>query len=169
MLTMLAKLLKALNSESAPWQIALALALSMIIGLTPLWSLHNLMILLLAMIIRVNISAFSLGILVFTGLGMMLIDTWSIELGEALLMRPDLQILWTELYAQDFWRMLAFNHTLTLGGLCIALIAFIPVFFISLILVRVYRQRVLNWVNKLKITQILKASKFYGLYQKLAE
>jgi len=169
MLTMLAKLLKALNSESAPWQIALALALSMIIGLTPLWSLHNLVILLLAMIIRVNLSAFFLGILVFTGIGMALVDPWSIRLGEELLTRSDLQTLWTELYAQDFWRMLAFNHTLTLGGVCIALIAFIPVFAISLILVRVYRERVLNWVNKLKITQMLKASTFYSLYQKFAE
>lgn len=169
MLTMLAKLLKALNSESAPWQIALALALSMIIGLTPLWSLHNLVILLLAMIIRVNLSAFFLGILVFTGIGMALVDPWSIQLGDELLTRPDLQTLWTELYAQDFWRMLAFNHTLTLGGVCLALIAFIPVFVISLILVRVYRERVLNWVNKLKITQMLKASTFYSLYQKFAE
>lgn len=169
MLTMLAKLLKALNSESAPWQIALALALSMIIGFTPLWSLHNLVILLLAMIIRVNLSAFFLGILVFTGLAMALVDTWAIELGEAVLTRPDLQALWTELYAQDVWRMLAFNHTLTLGGLCIAVIAFIPVFLFSLIFVRVYRERVLNWVNKLKITQVLKASTFYSLYQKFAE
>lgn len=169
MLTMLAKLLKALNSESAPWQIALALTLSMIIGLTPLWSLHNIVILLLAMIIRVNLSAFFLGILVFTILGMAVVDIWSIQVGEALLTRPDLQAMWTELYAQDIWRMSAFNHTLTLGGLCIAAIAFIPVFFLSLVFVRLYRQRVLNWVNKLKITQMLKASTFYSLYQKFAE
>ncbi len=34
-------LLRVLNSEAAPAQISLALAFAMIVGLTPLWSLHN--------------------------------------------------------------------------------------------------------------------------------
>ena len=60
MIAMLAKLLKALNSDSAPGQIALAFALGLITGLTPLCSLHNLIVVFFACIIRLNFSAFLL-------------------------------------------------------------------------------------------------------------
>lgn len=168
MLTMLAKLLKALNSESAPGQIALAFALAVIVGLTPLMSFHNVIVLLLAFILRINLSAFFLGVAFFSGLGY-LIDPYSVKLGESLLQNPDLVPTWTELYQNDWWRMTAFNNTLTLGGLLLSLVAFIPVFIISRILVNIYRDKLLAWFEKLKISKILKASKFYGLYKSLAD
>lgn len=168
MLTMLAKLLKALNSESAPWQIALAFSLALITALTPLFSLHNALVLLLAFVIRTNLSAYFLGVAAFSLLALM-IDPYSIRLGESLLANPGLQEFWTSLYQSDFWRMTAFNHTLVLGGMVIALLAFIPVFVLSKVLVVQYRGRVLSWVTKLKIAQMLKASKFYNLYKSFAE
>ncbi len=45
MLTLLAKLFQALNSESSSRQIALAVALGFFFGLAPLASLHNVVIL----------------------------------------------------------------------------------------------------------------------------
>ena len=168
MLTMLAKLLKALNSESAPWQVALAFSMSLIVALTPMFSLHNLLVLLLAFVIRVNLSAFFLGVAAFSLLAMV-IDPLSIQLGASLLTQPGLQDFWTELYQSDFWRMTAFNHTLVLGGLLLSLLAFIPVFVLSRLLIVMYRQRLLNWISRLKVVQVLKAGKFYNLYKSLAE
>lgn len=168
MLTMLAKLFKALNSESAPWQIALAFSLAMITGLTPLVSFHNLLVLLLAFILRINLSAFFLGVAAFAMLGFA-IDPISISIGESLLHNPELVPIWTELYQSDFWRMTAFNNTLTLGGLTVALVAFIPVFIVTRIIVSLYREKLLAWFDKLKITQMLKASKFYTLYKAIAD
>ena len=49
MLAILAKLLKVLNSEQSPGQIAAAISFAAIIGLTPLLSLHNLIIALLVL------------------------------------------------------------------------------------------------------------------------
>lgn len=168
MLTMLAKLLKALNSESAPWQIALAFSLALIVALTPMFSLHNALVLLLAFVLRINLSAFFLGVAAFSLLAVA-IDPFSVRLGESLLANPALQSTWTTLYQSDFWRMTAFNHTLVLGGLIISLMAFVPVFMLSKVLINLYRDRLIAWVNKLKIAQVLKASKFYNLYKSVAE
>ena len=66
MLRAIAKLLKALNSESNPVQISLAFCFALIAGFTPLLSLHNLLVLFLVLILRVNLSAFILGLGVFS-------------------------------------------------------------------------------------------------------
>jgi len=168
MFTMLAKLLKALNSDSAPGQIALAFALSVITGLTPLLSLHNILILLLACILRINFGAFVLGTAFFSGLAY-LIDPAAIALGESVLMNPDLQASLTGMYQSDFWRATRFNHTLVLGSLIVALAAFIPVLILSRVLIVGYRHKLMAWVEKLKITKLVKASKFYKVYQSLAD
>lgn len=168
MLTMLAKLLKALNSESAPWQISLAFSLSLIVALTPMFSLHNLLVLLLAFVIRINLSAFFLGVAAFSLLAMV-IDPLSTQLGSSLLAQPGLQDFWTALYQSDSWRMTAFNHTLVLGGLVLSALAFIPVFIISRLLIVMYRGKLLSWINRLKIVQVMKAGKFYNLYKSIAE
>lgn len=168
MLTMLAKLLKALNSESAPGQVALAFSLALIVGLTPLFSLHNLLVLLLAFIVRINLSAFFVAVAFFSGLAFF-IDPLSLSLGESLLHNSALEATWTSLYQSDFWRLTAFNNTLVLGGIVIALVAFIPLFIISRLLIVMYREKLLSWFEKLKIVQVLKASKFYNLYRSLAD
>ncbi len=168
MIAMLAKLLKALNSDSAPGQIALAFALALVAGLTPLFSLHNILILFIACIVRINFGAFILGTAFFSGLAY-LIDPLAISLGESLLTNADHQIFLTDLYQSDFWRATRFNNTLVLGSLVIAIIAFIPVLLISRWLISAYRHKLMVWVDKLKITKVLKASKFYKVYQALAE
>lgn len=168
MIAMLAKLLKALNSDSAPGQIALAFSLALITGLTPLFSLHNVLIIFIACIVRVNFGAFLLATLFFSGLAY-LIDPAAIALGESVLTDPAYQIYLTDLYQSDFWRATRFNNTLVLGSLIFALIAFIPLLMLSRWLISAYRHKLMAWVDKLKITKILKASKFYKVYQALAE
>lgn len=168
MIAMLAKLLKALNSDSAPGQVALAFALAVITGLTPLFSLHNILILLIACILRINFGAFILGTLFFSGLAY-LIDPTAVSIGESILTNTSYQAFWTDLYQSDFWRATRFNNTLVLGSLVVALIAFIPVLLLSRWLILAYRHKLMVWVDKLKITKLLKASKFYKVYQALAE
>lgn len=166
MLGMLARLLKALNSESGPWAIAWAFVLGMIMGLTPLFSLHNLVILFLAMSLRVNFSGFLLAWIFFSGLAY-LFDPVADWIGEALLQADALQGLWVSLYENPVARLLQFNHTITLGSLVFAL-AFAPAWlFISYYLIINYRQRVQAWFVKLKVVQALKGSKFWGVYQRV--
>lgn len=167
MLSMLARFLKALNSESGPWAIAWAFVLGMIIGLTPLWSLHNLIILFLAMSLRINFTGFILAWLFFSGVAY-LFDPIADYIGESLLQAGFLQGLWHSLYDNSVARLFQFNHTITLGSLAFALL-FAPVWlFLSYHLVINYRKRVQAWFVKLKVVQTLRGTKFWGLYQRLS-
>ena len=168
MLSLLARLFKALNSEAAPGQVALGFALAMIPGFTPLFSLINLVVLLLVCILRVNFSAFILGVVVFSAIGYFL-DPASAQLGEYLLTLPALTDTWTQLYQNEWLRISSFNNTVTMGGLVISILLLIPMTLISRILILQYRKRVLNWVNRLKIVQALKATKFWSLYTRFSE
>lgn len=167
MLTVFAKLLKALNSETAPGQIALAFSLAMIIGLTPFWSLHNALVLLLACVLRVHFGSFLVGLGLFSIIAW-LVDPISRWVGEFLLLAPSLQTFWTLLYQSHFWRISGFNHTLTLGGLVLSLVAFVPVTLLIRQCVMAYRARLLTWVATLKIAKMLKATKLFNVYQRLA-
>ena len=166
MIEMLAKLLKALNSEASPAQISLALAMGMIAGLTPVMSLHNLLILFLACILRVNFSGFILSFTLFSGIAYIL-DPWFVQMGEALLANESLFATWTNLYQSDAWRISHFNNTLTLGSLVISLILFIPAVFIFKVLIVKYRVHIYAWVKKLKFVQILQSNQLYKTYQSL--
>ena len=60
------KLFKLINSEQEPHQISLGLSLGMITGFTPTFSLHNLLVLFVLLMIRANISAFIVATALFS-------------------------------------------------------------------------------------------------------
>ena len=64
-LQFIAKLIKILRSGATPAQIAGGFILGMIIGLTPRWSVHNLLIVLIIILINVNISMAIFSFLLF--------------------------------------------------------------------------------------------------------
>ena len=67
-LEFLTKLIKILRSEISPNQISWGFVFGMILGLTPIMSLHNLIVVILIIILKVNLATaiFSFGILFFT-------------------------------------------------------------------------------------------------------
>lgn len=168
MLEQFAKLLKALNSDSDPAQISLAFVLGMILGFTPLWSAHNLLILLLVCVLRINLSGFLLAFGVFSAFAY-LIDPVFIVMGESLLNSNELKTIWTGLYQSDFWRLLHFNHTLTLGSLLVSIGLAAPLFFLFKWLIVKYRKNIMAWIEKSRLAKWIKASKFYELYQSLTD
>ncbi|MBU0729054.1 MAG: TIGR03546 family protein [Proteobacteria bacterium] len=167
MLTLIAKLLKIINSESDPGQISLAFCLAMIAGFTPLLSLHNLLILLLILILRVNLSAFILGLGVFSCFAYLL-DPLFHEIGQAFLTFPALEGFFTILYGITLMRLFAYNNTLVFGSLLLALILFVPLYFVFNALIIRYRETLLAWVQQTKMMLIFKASKVYSIYQSLS-
>jgi uncharacterized protein (TIGR03546 family) len=164
MIEAIAKLLKVLNSETDPGQISLAVCLSMLAGLTPLYSPHNLVVLLLVFLLRVNASAFLLGLVVFSGASFLL-DPLFHKLGLWVLTLPSLEGIWTALYGQVLWRMARFNNSIVMGSVLVSLVLALPLFFCLNVLIRKYRQHILERIRKLKIVQILKATKFYAVYE----
>jgi uncharacterized protein (TIGR03546 family) len=89
MLRLLARFLKVLGSETAPGQIALGVTLAMVAGLTPLSAPHNLLVLLLLLVLRANLSAFLVALAAFSGFAYLL-DPVSHRVGLWLLTLPAL-------------------------------------------------------------------------------
>ncbi len=166
MLRLIARLLRVLSSETNPAQISLGFCFAMVAGLTPLFSLHNLAVLLLVLILRVNLSAFLLGLAVFSGFAYLLdpVFHWN---GLQILTAPALEGLWTSLYNSTFWRLTRFNNTIVMGSLIFSIAFFLPLYFLSNFLILRYRTHVLAWVEKTRLMQFFKASKVYQLYKSL--
>jgi uncharacterized protein (TIGR03546 family) len=167
MLKLLAKLLRVLNSDAEPGQISLALCLAMVAGLTPLMSLHNLLVLLLVLVLRANLSAFLLGLVVFTGIAYLL-DPLFHQFGLAALTAGPLNGLWTSLYNIPLFRLENFNNSIVMGSLLFCLVLFVPLLLTTNLLIRKYREHLLRWVEKSRIMQFFKASKFFNIYQTLS-
>jgi len=166
MLRTLARLLRVLNSETHPAQIAGAAALAAIMGLTPLWSLHNLLVVLLVLVLRVNLSTFLVTFALFTGIAYLL-DPWFHRLGLLLLTSEALQGGWTALYGTVLGRLSGFNNTVLMGSLVAALAVAIVLYPLVVFLVRRYRETVRAWVARSRLMVFLKANKFYRIYAEL--
>lgn len=164
MLNALAKLLKLLNSDASPNQLALAIAFAMFAAFTPFIGLHNLALLFVVCVFRINLSAFFMAFAGFSLLAFA-VDPLSIYIGERLLTAPSLLSLWTEMYQSDIWRALMFNHTLMLGSALLSALLWLPTWWLGRRLILSYRERFMQWFTQLKITQLAKASKLFQLYQ----
>lgn len=167
MLRIVAKFLRVLNSETEPGQISLAFCFSMIAGLTPISSPHNILVFLLVLLLRVNLSAFLLGLALFSGVAYLL-DPLFHSIGLAVLTANPLESIWTSLYNVTIWRIERFNNTVVMGSLAFSLVFFIPLLFLSNAGVRRYREHVLKWIQKTRVMKFLATSRFYQIYQSVS-
>ena len=167
MLTLLAKLLKVLNAEAEPGQISAALCLSMIFAFMPFLTLQHLLLLLLVLILRVNLTGFILGWLVFSALAFLL-DPLFHSLGMALLTADPLSGFWSMLYEMGIFRLTRFNNSIVMGGLITALVLAAPLYLAANSLIRRYRTHVMTWIQKTRIAQMVKGSRLYSVYQSIS-
>jgi len=167
MIEAIANLLKVLNSETEPGQISLALCLAMIAGFTPTFSPHNLLVLLVVLLLRVNLSGFGLGWAFFSAVAYLL-DPLFDRIGAGILTAPALTELWTGLYNTAWFRLDRLNNTVAMGSLLFSLAAFIPGYLLFNLLIRRYRDHILAWVRKTRIMKAIAATRFYELYQSVS-
>jgi uncharacterized protein (TIGR03546 family) len=163
MLTLLVKILKALNSEQSPSQLAIAVSIAAIMGLTPFLSMHNLVLVLFAMWFRVNLGLLIVSYPLFAILGWM----FSAQLeafGFSLLQMPELQDFWISLYNNLGGRWSGFYFSGRLGSLVVSLVLAIILFPIVRFGVIKYREVVLEKFNSSKLMLWLKATKFMHFY-----
>jgi uncharacterized protein (TIGR03546 family) len=167
MITLIAKLLKVLNSEAEPLQISAALGLAMITGFLPLFSPLNLVIFLLVLVLRVNISAYLLGTAFFSGVAWFL-DPLFHRVGLAVLTAAPLEGLWTGFYNTTVGRLQRFNNSVVMGSFLVSALLFIPLVLVMNRAIRRYRDHVLVWVKKTRVMQMIMASRLYTIYEKIS-
>ena len=163
-LKLIQSLIKALNSDGTPGQVGAGIALGAVFGLTPLMSLHNLVLFLLAMILNVSFPGVMLGWAAFLPVGFLLDPVFD-AVGRLLLLGvPALVPFWTWCYNTPVIALTNFNNTIVLGSVVAWLVALVPLFFVARWLVARYRAAVYARLQRQRIFQAVKASKLYNLY-----
>jgi len=166
-LKLLHSLFKILNGDISTKQIAGGFAFGLIIGLTPTFSLHNLLVVLLICIIRVNVATVMFSYVIF-GLLSFLINPISHQFGYLLLVKFEfLKSFWTMLYNMPLVPLSGFNNTLLLGSLIISLVLFYPAFVLSEKGLVSYRASIKPKLDNTRFFKILRATKIYNWYTKI--
>lgn len=168
MFTQIIKFIRMLGSETEPSQISLGFALAMIMGFSPLLSAHNILVIFLLLILRVNIAAFIFAYFIFSGVAYLLDPVFN-QLGQYILSYPAMQPTWTELYNSSWWRVTRFNNTLVMGSLAASLMAFIPVVLIFNVLIKRYRSHVIVYVKNSRLFLFMQNNKWLSRIIKVTE
>ena len=161
-------ILKELNSQTNPKQIGVGAALGAIIGLTPFWCLHNLVIFAIIMLVNVSSGAAAVFTIIFSFVAFAF-DPLANAIGYWLLVDVNaLQPFWAKIYNMPFIPFTKFNNTLVLGSLVISLILFYPVYRLTIYGVNEYRRTLKDKISKIKFFQILRATKFVQWYMQVS-
>src|SRR5258705_10647615 len=97
-LKLIQSLIKTLHSEGTPGQLAAGLAPGAILGLTPLWNLHNAVVLALVIVLNVPFPAAMVGCALFVPVGFLLDPAFDCSRRTLLLETQARRPLWTPLY-----------------------------------------------------------------------
>lgn len=158
-------LVKALNSEGTPGQVSAGIAIGACLGLTPLISLHNLLIVGVILFFRVSVPGATLGWLIFTPVGFAL-DPVFHSIGTKLLADTSaLQPLWASLYNTPVVALGNPTNTIVVGSVVGWVVLVIPIFLLARAGVGWYRVTVYERYKNAKLFKAIRASKLYGVYR----
>lgn len=168
MLTLLIKLLKALNSEQSPSQLAAGLCFAMVMGMTPLLSLHNLIALFLVLFFRVNLTLLLISFPLFVFIGFILQPIYE-SIGLAILQLSALQPIWQSFFNTVVGRWSEFYYANMMGSFVFAVVFALLLYPVFKHLVVKYRKTWLDKINQFKVVRSLKASKLWQMYSSVTE
>ena len=161
------KVISVLHSDESPRSLAAGFALGLIIGLTPLLSAHNVIIVIIMLLLNVSISAALFGIFLFSAVAFFFEPIFH-NLGYFLLVNLTfLKPLWTYLYNIPIAPLFRLNNTVVLGSLIVSCIAFIPVYLGFQKVVKLYKLHLKERVEQLKIIKMINANNLVQWIQKI--
>lgn len=167
------KFLRLLNSETPPLQLSAGLCFGLIVGFSPFFTWHNLLIFLLVCLLRVNLSMFLLGTAFFSIIAFVLDPLFDV-LGYFLLVDVKaLRPLWIYFSSTPILPYFRFNNTVVIGSLALGLLLYLPFFLVSVWAIKKYRQHWREQIRNSELMQALRASKLFsslaGAYQKYSD
>jgi uncharacterized protein (TIGR03546 family) len=158
-------LVKALNSEGTPGQVAAGIAIGSCLGLTPLLNLHNLLVVAAILFFRVSVPGATLGWLVFAPVGFLLDPVFD-AVGAALLIDSNaLRGLWGAAYNAPVVALANPTNTIVVGSLVGWAVLALPIYFLARAGVGWYRRTIYARYKDAKLFRALRASRIYNLYQ----
>jgi uncharacterized protein (TIGR03546 family) len=155
-------LIKILQSEISPAQIAGGAALGLVLGFQPLSGPQGIVILLLIFFLNVNIAAAFLAAGIFAPLAVLL-DPLAHQLGYLLLVKTEALLpFWTAAYNLPIIPLTHFNNTVVLGSFVLSLLLFIPVLLAAKQGIIFYRT---HWKEKVAQSKFMKWFKLTDLWK----
>jgi uncharacterized protein (TIGR03546 family) len=148
----IAKLILALNGNIKSSQIAAGIAWGTFLGLIPAGNIFWIAIFLVSFFFRHNHGAKLFGMAIvklLSPLIVLLVDAVGFEI----LNFDSLVPLFTTMYNMPFVPFTNFNNTLVMGGFVLGLITWLPVFFIAMALIPLYRKYIAVKIRESKIVK----------------
>lgn len=162
------QLFKLLNSEKGTNQIAWGIAFGFVLGMTPAFSLQTILVILILLFFRVQIGAAMVSAFFFKFLAFAFDPIFHL-VGQAVLSNEGLKPMFTALYNMPVVPWTRFYNTIVMGSGVLSLILAPGVFFLSLHLVKKYREKVYEKFKQTKFFKAFKATGFYKWYMKYDE
>lgn len=158
-------LVKALNSEGTPGQVAAGMAMGACLGLTPLINLHNLLIVAVILFFRVSVPGAMLGWMIFTPVGFALDPVFD-RIGRALIIDTEpLHPFWAALYNGTVVALANPTNTIVIGSFVSWVVLAVPIYFAARWGVARYRATIYERYKDAKFFRALKATKVYSIYR----
>ncbi|MGE5314561.1 MAG: TIGR03546 family protein [Acidobacteriota bacterium] len=161
--------IKILRAGQTPRQIAGGFALGSILGLSPHFTLQNIAIWVILLVLDVNLSAATVAITTFALIAF-IFDPAFHRLGYFILVEiPSLQPFWTELYNAPLAPLTKFNNTVVMGSFAGAIVLFLPVYFGMKQFVIQYRAHLYVKIERWKVYQTISKSSLVQWYQRVRD
>jgi len=158
-------LVKALNSEGTPGQVAAGIAMGSCLGLTPLINLHNLLIVGVILFFRVSVPGAMLGWMIFTPVGFALDPVFD-RIGRALIIEAEaLHGFWASAYNAAVVALANPTNTIVVGSLVGWIVLAVPIYFGARFAVARYRATIYERYKDARFFRALRASKVYNMYR----
>jgi uncharacterized protein (TIGR03546 family) len=158
-------LVRALNSEGTPGQVAAGMALGAVVGLTPIANLHNVLVLSLVLVLNVSVPGAVLGWVCCIPLGFALDPVFD-AIGRTMLLDvPPLNGLWGTIYNTPVLALTNLNNSIVLGSLVGWMALAFPIFFLTRWAVGRYRATIYARYRDAKLFKAIRASKLYNMYR----
>lgn len=154
MISFIAKLLKALNVNTNPGEIAHGIACGFLLGLMPKSSLLWYLIFIFVLFIKINKPAYLIMIVLGSSVAVLLDPLFDL-VGYAVLTVPSLYGFYARLIDIPFVYFTRFNNTVVMGSLVCGIILYVPVYVIARILVKLWRRYGVPAMRHSKIIKIV--------------
>lgn len=157
--------IKLLNSDTGTISLAAGMTCGFILGMTPVLSLHSLLIFLILFFFRIQIGAAFLMAFFFKFIAFLMDPLFDL-VGRKVLETESLAPLFTKLYNLPIIPFTRFNNSIVMGSGVITILLSPIVFIISQRLILKYRETVLARFKSTRFWKAVEATKFYQWYYK---
>jgi uncharacterized protein (TIGR03546 family) len=157
--------IKLLNSDTGNVSLAMGMTCGFILGMTPVLSLHSLLVFLIIFFFRIQIGAALLTAFFFK-FAAFLLDPVFHSVGSTFLEMGPLQGLFTTLYNMPIIPFTRFNNTIVMGSAVVTFALSPFVFILSQYFIIKYRVVIVARFKETKFWKAIEATRFYQWYYK---